>query len=113
MGTAHVLAVDEPCTEGLLRGNPLFRRMWAAQTVSVFGDAITGIAVPTIAVLSLHASPLAVGAIVSVSWAAWPLIGLPAGVWVDRLPRRPLLVGADLMRLVLIASLPVAWAFGR
>jgi MFS family permease len=112
MGTAHAVAVDRPCA-GLLRGNPLFRRMWAAQTVSVFGDTITGIAVPTIAVLSLHASPLAVGAIVSVSWAAWPLVGLPVGVWVDRLPRRPLLVGADLVRLVLIASLPVAWAFGR
>ena len=65
-----------------------------------------------VAVLSLHASPLAAGALVSISWAAWPLIGLPVGVWVDRFPRRPLLVGADLLRLVLIGSVPVAWAFG-
>ena len=107
------VAVEEaPCVEGLLRTNPRFRRMWGAQTVSVFGDAITGIAVPTAAVLSLHASPLAVGALASVAWAAWPLIGLPVGVWVDRLPRRPLLVGADLVRLVLIGSVPLAWALG-
>jgi len=86
--------------------------MWGAQTVSVFGDAITGIAVPTVAVLSLHASAIAVGALASIGWAAWPLIGLPVGVWVDRLPRRPLLVGADLVRLVLIGSIPVAWALG-
>ena len=112
MGSAHALAVEEPCRGGVLRTYPLFRRMWSAQTVSVFGDAITGIAVPTVAVLSLHASPFAAGALVSISWAAWPLIGLPVGVWVDRFPRRPLLVGADLLRLVLIGSVPVAWAFG-
>src|SRR5579872_84829 len=104
---------EDPTTSGgLLRRNRLFRRVWAAQTVSVFGDSITGIAVPTVAVLSLHSSALAVGALSSLSWAPWPLIGLPVGVWVDRLPRRPLLVGADLIRLCLIASLPVAWAFG-
>lgn len=107
-----VAVEEQPCVEGLLRSNPLFRRLWAAQTVSVFGDAITGIAVPTVAVLSLHASPIAVGALASIGWAAWPLIGLPVGVWVDRLPRRPLLVGADLIRLALIASIPLAWAFG-
>jgi len=98
---------------GLLRRNALFRRMWSAQTLSFFGDAITGIAVPTVAVLSLDASPLAVGALTSLSWAAWPLIGLPAGVWVDRLPRRPILVSADLVRLVLVLSIPVAWASGH
>jgi MFS family permease len=107
-----VAVEPEPCLEGLLRSNARFRRLWGAQTVSVFGDAITGIAVPTVAVLSLHASALAVGALASIGWAAWPLIGLPVGVWVDRLPRRPLLVGADLTRFVLIGSIPIAWAFG-
>jgi MFS family permease len=98
---------------GILRASALFRRMWAAQTVSVFGDAITSIAIPTVAVLTLKTSAFTVGALGAISWAAWPLIGLPAGVWVDRLPRRPLLVAADLMRLALIASVPIAWAFGR
>jgi MFS family permease len=98
---------------GILRASALFRRMWAAQTVSVFGDAITSIAIPTVAVLTLKTSAFTVGALGAISWAAWPLIGLPAGVWVDRLPRRSLLVAADLMRLALIASVPIAWAFGR
>ena len=98
---------------GILRASALFRRMWAAQTVSVFGDAITSIAIPTVAVLTLKTSAFTVGALGAISWAAWPLIGLPVGVWVDRLPRRPLLVAADLMRLALIASVPIAWAFGR
>jgi MFS family permease len=98
---------------GVLRSNPLFRRMWVAETVSVFGDSITFLAVPTIAVLTLHASAFTVGALSAVSWAAWPLIGLPVGVWVDRLPRRPLLVSADVVRLLLIASVPLARTFGQ
>jgi MFS family permease len=112
-------STDKPCPppsparRGLLRTNPAYRRLWAAQTVSVFGDAITGIAVPTIAVLTLRATPFAVGVLTAISWVAWPLIGLPVGVWVDRLPRKPLLVAADVIRFGLIASVPIAWAVGH
>ena len=59
-----------------------------------------------------HASAPAVGALNAAGWSAWAVFGLVAGVWVDRLSRRPLLVGTDLLRLVLIGSVPVAWIFG-
>jgi predicted MFS family arabinose efflux permease len=91
---------------------PAFRRLWAAQTISVFGDAVTNVALPSVAVLSLHAGSLTVGFLNAAGWSAWGVLALVAGVWVDRLPRRPLLVAADLVRLVLVASVPLAWTLG-
>jgi Major Facilitator Superfamily len=96
---------------GVLRCNVVFRRLWAAQTISVFGDAITLVALPTAAILVLHAGSLTVGALTAAAWLAYPL-GPLAGVWVDRLPRRPLMVTADALRCLLIASIPFAYAFG-
>ncbi len=97
---------------GVLRRNTDFRKLWAAQTISVMGDAVTNVALPAVAILSLHAGSLAVGALNAAGWSAWGLLALVAGVWVDRLPRRPLLIGADLLRLVLVGSVPLAWALG-
>jgi MFS family permease len=85
--------------------------MWAAQTTSVFGDAVTLIALPTVAVLVLDAGAFAVGVLTAAGWAAWAVVGLIAGVWVDRLSRRPFMVLADLVRVVLLASVPTAYAF--
>lgn len=85
--------------------------MWAAQTISVFGDAVTLVALPTVAVLVLGAGALAVGALTAASWAAWAAFGLVAGVWVDRLPRRPLMVLADVVRMLVLASVPAAYLF--
>lgn len=92
--------------------NRPFRRLWAAQTISVFGDAVTTVALPSVAVLSLHVGSLTVGFLNAAGWSAWGALALVAGVWVDRLPRRPLLVVADLIRLVVIGSVPLAWALG-
>jgi len=100
-----------PDMGALLRRNATFRRLWLAQTVSVFGDAVTLVALPTIAVLTLHAGAFTVGALTGVGWASWGLFGLVAGVWVDRLPWRGVLVIADVIRLLLLASVPVAWHF--
>ena len=80
-----------PDMGALLRRNATFRRLWLAQTVSVFGDAVTLVALPTIAVLTLHAGAFTVGALTGVGWASWGLFGLVAGVWVDRLPWRGVL----------------------
>jgi Na+/melibiose symporter-like transporter len=96
---------------GVLRRNQAFRSLWAAQTVSVFGDAVTLVALPTVAVLVLDAGAFAVGALTAAGWAAWAVFGLVAGVWVDRLSRRPLMVLADSVRVLLLASVPAAYAF--
>jgi MFS family permease len=89
-----------------------FRLLWSAQTISELGSSVTLVAFPLVAIAVLHASNFEVGVISASSTAAWMLVGLPAGVWVDRLPRRPVMVVADLGRAALMASVPLAWAFG-
>jgi MFS family permease len=85
-----------------------FRWLWAGQTASALGSAISLLAIPTIAIVGMHASPFAVGTLEAVEFAAFPLLGLPAGVWVDRWPRRTAMLVADLVRAVALASIPVA-----
>jgi Na+/melibiose symporter-like transporter len=95
----------------LLR-HPAFLRLWAGQSISAFGDQVTLLAVPLIAVLVLEATPLEMGLLGAAQWAPFLLVGLLAGVWVDRLPRRPILIGADLGRALLLGSVPVAALLG-
>lgn len=90
-----------------------FRLLFAATAVNNTGIEISYIAFPLAAVLALHASPGQVGLLGTASTLAFLVIGLPAGVWVDRLDRRRLLVAADLVRFGLLASVPVAWWLGR
>jgi MFS family permease len=89
-----------------------FRLLLAGQTTSQFGTQVSGVAVPLLAVLTLHASPFEVGLVSASSTLAFALIGLPAGAWLDRLRRRPVLVASDLARAVLLASIPVAAVTG-
>ncbi len=89
-----------------------FGLLWGAQTVSELGTAVTLVAFPLVAITALHASNFEVGVISASSTAAWMLVGLPAGVWVDRLRRRPVMIATDLGRALLMASVPVAWALG-
>jgi MFS family permease len=89
-----------------------FRRLWFGQTVSEFGSQITVLALPLAAVLVLHASTFQVGLLTSAGYAAFLLIGLPAGVWVDRLRRKPVMIAADVVRALVLASVPVAYGLG-
>lgn len=84
------------------------RRLWAGQTVSMFGDEITAVALPTIALLTLNASPFQYGLLSASTYLPYPVLGLLAGAWVDRVRRRTVLLLADLVRGVAIASIPVA-----
>ena len=85
-----------------------FTKLWAGQTVSIFGTMLTRIALPLTALLTLNSSPLQQGFLQAVEGGPVLLAGLFAGVWVDRLRRRPVMIGADLARAALLFSIPVA-----
>lgn len=85
-----------------------FRLLWTGETTSCLGSGIGGVALPLVALGGLHASVFEVSALTAAAWLPWVLIGLPAGAWVDRLPRRPVMITADLVSLVAFASVPVA-----
>ena len=86
-----------------------FRNLWAAETVSVFGTSISQLALPLVAVITLEASVFEVALLGVIEFLPFILISLPAGVWVDRMRRKPILVGADVGRALLLASIPVAY----
>jgi MFS family permease len=88
-----------------------FLRLWAAQTVSQFGSQISLLALPLVAIVALQASTFEVAALGAIEFLPFLLFALPAGVWVDRLPRRPILVIADLGRAVALLSVPLSAAF--
>jgi MFS family permease len=95
--------------EGLWR-HPDFLKLWSAETVSQFGTQISLLALPLVAIDVLHVSAFKVAALTTVEFLPFLLVSLPAGVWVDRLPRRPILVAGDLARAGLLASIPIAYA---
>ena len=86
-----------------------FMKLWTGQTISQFGDEITGLAVPLLAIGILGAGPLEMGILGVVRFLPWIFFTLPAGVWVDRMRRRPILIGADVARAALLASIPIAF----
>src|ERR1700694_2385766 len=94
--------------ERVTSGRVAFRWLWAGQTASVFGTAISRLAIPTIAIISLGATPFAVGVLGAVELAAFPLLGLVAGVWVDRWSRRTTMLVADVVRALALATIPLA-----
>ncbi|KOG50508.1 MFS transporter [Streptomyces decoyicus] len=97
---------------GLLRRHRDFRLLWCGETAGKFGAAVTNVAMPLVAVSTLHAPTFAVGLLSACTWLPWLLIGLPVGVWVDRLRRRPLMLGAAGLSLVLFAAVPVLARYG-
>jgi MFS family permease len=95
-----------------LRRDPDFVKLWAGQTISIFGSGVTATALPLTAVLVLGASASQMGWLVAAESAPVLLMGVVAGVWVDRVRRRPVLVGADLGRAGLLACIPILAALG-
>jgi MFS family permease len=94
----------------LLR-HPDFVRLWTAQSVSVFGSSITQLAIPIIAATVLRVGAFEFGLLTTIEFLPFILLSLPAGVLVDRLRRRPILIVGDVGRAVAIGSIPVAFAF--
>jgi MFS family permease len=85
-----------------------FRLLWTGETTSCLGSSIGGVALPLVALSVLHASVFAVSALTAAAWLPWVLIGLPAGAWADRLPRRPVMIAADVVSVAAFGSVPVA-----
>ncbi len=92
---------------GALRSRD-FRLFWFGETISKLGSSISTVALPLVAVVTVHASALVVSSLAAAEWLPWLLIGLPVGAWVDRLPRRRVMLSADAVSLVLFASVPIA-----
>ncbi len=88
-----------------LRRHPSFVRFWLASTVSDFGSYITSVALSVLILVTMNGSPLDQGLVNAARWAPYLLFGLVAGVWVDRFPRRTVLVGGDYGRGLILAGL--------
>lgn len=87
-----------------------FRNFWFGQTISVFGDQITLLALPIVAVLILGADPAQMGLLTAVGLLPHLLFSLPAGVWLDRVRRRRrLMIASDLIRAATLAVVPLAF----
>jgi MFS family permease len=95
-------------TGGLWR-HPDFLRLWSAETISQVGTQVSQLAIPLVAILVLDASAFEVAVLGTVEFLPFLLFTLPAGVWVDRLPRRPFLIAGDFGRAGLLATIPVAY----
>ena len=96
---------------GLLRHRD-FRLLWAGETVSELGSQVSTLAIPLLAVRTLHATTFQIGVLTASSTAAFLVVGLPAGVLVDRIRRRRVMMAADMGRVLALGSVPVAYAFG-
>jgi len=96
---------------GLWR-KPPFLLFWAGQTISQIGSQVSVWALPLTAALTLHATPVQMGLLTAAGTAPRLLFGLPAGVWVDRFRRRPIMIAADLGRALLLGAIPLAYWLG-
>ncbi len=89
-----------------------FRLLWIGETTSALGTNITRLALPLVAVLTLHASAFQVSLLTALTWLPWLLVGLPAGAWVDRLPRKPVMLISDAVALIALAGVAICGWLG-
>lgn len=89
-----------------------FVKLWLGQFVSETGSQVSALALPTVAILILHATPFQVGLLSALEFLAFPTLGLIAGVYADRFRRIRIMAGCDVLRTLIYGSVPLAWAFG-
>jgi len=89
-----------------------FRRLWAGQSISELGSQVSQLAIPLLAASDLHASPIEFSLLGVAGFVPFILLALPAGAWVDRVRRRPVLIAGDGARALLMALIPILWAAG-
>jgi MFS family permease len=93
-----------------MRNRADFNKLWFGQTVSLLGDRVSRLALPTVALLILHGTALDVGILAALRFLPFIVIGPIAGVWADRVPKRSLMIAADVGRMLVTATVPVAFA---
>ena len=89
-----------------------FLKLWWGQSISELGSQVSALALPTVAILILNATPFQVGLLEALQFLAFPVLGLIAGVYADRIRRRPIMIVCDLLRMVALGSVPVAYVAG-
>ncbi|MFI9259532.1 MFS transporter [Streptomyces sioyaensis] len=104
-------AIPRPAASGPLRIRD-FRLLLAGAAAGQLGAQVTLVALPLVAVLELNAPAFQVGLLTAAETAAFLLVGLPAGAWVDRMRKLPLMIRADVVRAVAMASIPLAGVAG-
>jgi MFS family permease len=89
-----------------------FLKLWAGQSISELGSEISALAIPLLALLDLHATTFEFAVLGVLGFLPFVFLALPAGVWVDRIRRRRILIVCDSARAVLLGLIPVLWATG-
>jgi len=100
-----------PARPSLIR-NRDFQKLWTAQTISVFGSQVSALAIPLTAALILKVDAFPFALLGTIEFLPFILFTLPAGAWVDRLRRRPILISGDLGRALALATIPAAYFIG-
>ncbi|AEB47705.1 MFS transporter [Micromonospora maris] len=95
-----------------LLGHHDFRLLWTAQTLGQFGTHFSRVGLPLVAILALDATAFEAGLLATFQTVAFLLVGLPAGAWVDRRRKRPIMIAANLGRGLLLAWVPVGAYLG-
>ena len=97
---------------GGLWANHDFIRLWSGQSISELGSQVSQLAIPIVAAISLHASPIVFSLLAVFGFLPFILFALPAGAWVDRMRRRRILIVGDASRALLLATIPLAYWLG-
>jgi MFS family permease len=97
---------------GRLWSHADFLKLWTAQSISELGSQVSVLAIPWLAAVGLHVNPIEFSLLEVLSFLPFILFALPAGVWVDRLRRRPILIASDSARAILLMLIPILWAAG-
>jgi len=85
-----------------------FVKFWLGQSVSMFGNQFTLLALPIAAAVTLHATAVEMGVLGAMRFAPGIVFGLPAGVWLDRTRRQPILVASQAVSAAALATIPAA-----
>ena len=96
---------------GRLWSHKDFTRLWTSETIGAFGRQVTALALPTVAILLLNANPFQMGVLYALEDLAFPIFGLFVGVWADRVRRRPIMIVANLGRMIAVGSVPLVFLF--